>query len=155
MFRNGRATVAQSAELTTPDWMARAPGSPGETPPCLLMILGACKIPRNCNVLQVPIQIVPFGVPKRGTILSMADQNCDDTSLDHPYRCFVMDSSLLNFRETLNSTNLPSLNEPVSKLGFHQNTKSQATLTVICTWKDHASRLICKGTDDGMSWDSP
>ena len=39
---------------------ARVRGSPGETPPCTLMSPGACKIRRGCNVLQVPIQIIPL-----------------------------------------------------------------------------------------------
>ena len=41
--------------------------SPGETPPCMLMAPGAFKILCRCNVLQVPIQIIPVGVPKRGS----------------------------------------------------------------------------------------
>ena len=35
-----------------------------ESPTCTLMAPDACKIPRY-NVLQVPIQIIPLGVPKR------------------------------------------------------------------------------------------
>ena len=30
------------------------------------MTTGACKIRRGCNVLQVPVQIIPLGVPKLG-----------------------------------------------------------------------------------------
>ena len=41
-------------------------GLPGEIPPCMLMAPGACKIRREYNVLQIPIQIIPLGVPKRG-----------------------------------------------------------------------------------------
>ena len=35
--------------------------------PCTLMAPGACKIHRGCNVLHVPIQIIPLGVPKWGS----------------------------------------------------------------------------------------
>ena len=38
--------------------------------PCTLMAPGACKIRRGYNVLQVPIQIIPLGAPKRGSPLS-------------------------------------------------------------------------------------
>ena len=31
------------------------------------MALGACKIHFGCNVFQVPIQIIPLGIPKRGS----------------------------------------------------------------------------------------
>ena len=31
------------------------------------MTPGACKIRRGCNVLQVPIQIIPLGVPYMGS----------------------------------------------------------------------------------------
>ena len=37
-------------------------------PPCTLMAPGACKIHHGCNVLQVPIQIITLGMPKRGSI---------------------------------------------------------------------------------------
>ena len=40
-------------------------------------------ISRGCNVLQVPIQIIPLGVPNQRAILSVADQNCDAMSSDH------------------------------------------------------------------------
>ena len=59
--------VAKSDEQTAPDRRARVRGSPGETLSCTRMTFGACKILRGCNVLQVPIQIVPLGVPKRGS----------------------------------------------------------------------------------------
>ena len=47
---------------------------------------GACKIRRGCYVLQVPIQIIPLGIPKWGAIPSVADQNCDGMSPDYPSR---------------------------------------------------------------------
>ena len=34
-----------------------------QRPPCTLMAPGACKIRRGCNVLQVPCQKIPLGVP--------------------------------------------------------------------------------------------
>ena len=34
---------------------------------CTLMAPSACKIRRGCNVFLVPIQIIPRGVPKRGS----------------------------------------------------------------------------------------
>ena len=40
----------------------RIRSSPGETLPCTLMAPG--KIRRGCNVLQIPIQIIPLGVQK-------------------------------------------------------------------------------------------
>ena len=66
----------------------RVPGSPGETLPCALMAPGACKIRHGCNVPQVPVQIIPLGVSKLyqsgGVIPSVADQNCEGRSPDHP-----------------------------------------------------------------------
>ena len=59
--------VAESNELSALVRKARVRDSPGVTLPCMLMTPGACKIRRGCNVLQVPIQIIPLGVPKRGT----------------------------------------------------------------------------------------
>ena len=35
--------------------------------PFTLMAPGACKIRRGCNVLQVPVQIILLGVPRRGS----------------------------------------------------------------------------------------
>ena len=46
---------------------ARIRSSPAEKPPCALMAPGACKIRRECNVLQIPTQIIPLGVLKRGS----------------------------------------------------------------------------------------
>ena len=40
--------------------------STGKTPPCTLMAPGPCKIHCGSNVLQIPIQVIPLGVPKRG-----------------------------------------------------------------------------------------
>ena len=57
--------AGKSHEYSTPDRKAQVRGSPGETPSCTLMSPGACKIPRERNVLQIPIQIIPLGVPKR------------------------------------------------------------------------------------------
>ena len=45
---------------------------------------GAYKIRRGYNVLQVPIQIVPLGYESGAAIPSVADQNCDGMSPDHP-----------------------------------------------------------------------
>ena len=77
--------MTQSAEHSTPDWRTWVEGSPGETPPCTLMALGASKIRRGCSVLQVPIQISPLGVLRRGANLHpVGDQSCDGMSSDHP-----------------------------------------------------------------------
>ena len=48
------------------------------------MAPGACKIRRECNVLEVPIQIIHLGIPKRGDIPSEVDQNYDGMFPDHP-----------------------------------------------------------------------
>ena len=48
----------------------------------------ASKIRRGCNVLEVPIQVLPLGVPKRGSRtmkISVPDQNYNDMFSDHPY----------------------------------------------------------------------
>ena len=52
-----------SAECSAPGKRARIRCLPGETPPCTLMVSGACKIHRGCNVLQVPCQLLPLEVP--------------------------------------------------------------------------------------------
>ena len=65
-FRKNHFAVAKLVEYSAPDRKTRVRGSPGEKPPCTLMASSACKIRRECNVLQVPIQIIPLGVPKRG-----------------------------------------------------------------------------------------
>ena len=79
--------MALSAEHSAPDQRARVRGFPGflarETPPCTRMAPGACKIRRGCNVLQHTIQIIPLGVPMRGSHPSVADQNCEGMSPDH------------------------------------------------------------------------
>ena len=60
-------TMRKSDEHSAPYWRARVRGSPDETSPCTLMASGACKIRRGCNILQVPIQIIPLGVAKLGS----------------------------------------------------------------------------------------
>ena len=60
-----RAAVAQPAECSASDRRSCVQGSLGKTPPCTLMASAACKIRRGSNVLQVTIQIIPLGVPKR------------------------------------------------------------------------------------------
>ena len=61
--------MVQSAEHLAPDRRVFFRGWPNKTPSCILMALGAFKICRRCNVLQVPIQIIHLGTP--------ADQNSD------------------------------------------------------------------------------
>ena len=69
-------TLLQSSSAL--DRRARGRSFLAEIPPCALMALSACKIRRGCNVLQVPILIIPLGVlPLGGAIPSVADQNCD------------------------------------------------------------------------------
>ena len=46
--------------------VARILGSTSEILPCTLMVPGACKIRRRCNVLQVPIQYYTSGSTKAG-----------------------------------------------------------------------------------------
>ena len=60
----------QSTQLS--NWRAQIRGSPVKTPPCILMAPSTCKNRRGCNVLQIPIQIIPLWLPKRGS---------------HPLRC--------------------------------------------------------------------
>ena len=62
-FMQNRVVVAQSIDSAH---SAPYGGTPGEKPSCTLMAPGACRICRGCNALQVPIQIIPLGVPKRG-----------------------------------------------------------------------------------------
>ena len=57
--------MAESDERSALDLRARVRDSPGERLPCTLVAPGACKIRRGCNVLQVPMQVIPLGVPKR------------------------------------------------------------------------------------------
>ena len=75
--------VVQSVESSAQDWRARVKGSPGETSPCTVVVPGACKISCGCNVLQIPIQIIPMGYQSGGAIPSVADQNCDGMSPNH------------------------------------------------------------------------
>ena len=58
------AAVAQSQEFS-------GPGSrlAQRKPPRMPMAPNACKICCGCNVLQVPIQIIPLGIPKLGNHL--------------------------------------------------------------------------------------
>ena len=59
-----------SYDFYAPDRKTRVRGSPDETLSCTLTALSACKIRRNIlqggNILQVPIQIIPLGVPQQG-----------------------------------------------------------------------------------------
>ena len=50
---------------SAPDRRARVRDLPSETSPNTLMVPGACKIRRGCNILQVPMQIIPLGVLRR------------------------------------------------------------------------------------------
>ena len=59
--------VIQSAEHSTPDRWSRVRNSLAEAPPCMLMVPGACKISHGCIILQVPIQIMPLEILKRGS----------------------------------------------------------------------------------------
>ena len=61
------------------------------------MAPAACKICQKCNVLQVPIQIIPPGVPKRGRHLLRSDSE---------WWCYISESSFRTASPTLNSTNL-------------------------------------------------
>ena len=49
----------------SPHHKARDRDSPGETPPCSLMTLSACKVCFGCNVLHVPPQIIPLRITYR------------------------------------------------------------------------------------------
>ena len=62
------AAIAQTAQHSALNRRAWVRSSLGEKPPSTLMAPGPCKIRRGCNVLQVPTQIVPLGVPKRGSL---------------------------------------------------------------------------------------
>ena len=67
------AEVAQLVESSAPDQRAQVRDSPGEKPPYMLMALGAYKIRRGCNVLQVTAQILPQVVPKWGSHVLCGD----------------------------------------------------------------------------------
>ena len=54
--------MAESAEHLAPDRRARFRNSFGKTTPCVLMAPVERKICRECNVLQVPIQIIPWNI---------------------------------------------------------------------------------------------
>ena len=62
-----KAEVALPAEYSALDRKARVQGSPDETSPCTIMAPVASKIRHECNVLQVPIQIIALEVLKRGS----------------------------------------------------------------------------------------
>ena len=62
-----KAMVAHSTEHSSTDRRTKVRSSAGRTPLCTLMAPGACKIWRGCDVLQVPIQIIPLEVLKRGS----------------------------------------------------------------------------------------
>ena len=77
--------MAKSDEHSAPDRGDRVRDSPGETLPCTQMAPRACKIRFECNVLQVPNQIIPLGSINTGkSFPSVADQNCNGMSPDHP-----------------------------------------------------------------------
>ena len=57
--------VGKSDEFSAPDRRARVRGSPGLTLTGMLIAPVAYKVRRGCNVLYVPVQIIPLGVPKR------------------------------------------------------------------------------------------
>ena len=63
------AMMAQTADRSSLDRRARVRVSLGETEPCTLIAPGAYEIRRGCSVFQVPTQIIPLGVPKRGSHL--------------------------------------------------------------------------------------
>ena len=56
----------KSDESSARDQRARVRGSTIETQPCILMVPGACKIHRECNVLKVLIQIILLEISKQG-----------------------------------------------------------------------------------------
>ena len=53
--------------FSSPDLRARICCSPSKKPPFTLTAPGAYKIRHWCNFLHVPIQIMPLGIPKRGS----------------------------------------------------------------------------------------
>ena len=55
-----------------------------ETPSCTLMAPDAFKNCRGCNVLQVPIQIVPLRAPKQRRYPVLSGKNCDVMPPDNP-----------------------------------------------------------------------
>ena len=67
MFMQVWAAVVKSDEHSAPDRRVRIRGLPGETLLCTLMAPGACKICRECNVLQVTSLFIPLELPKRGS----------------------------------------------------------------------------------------
>ena len=76
--------VGKSDEHSSPDRRAQVQDSFGETPPCSLIAPGAYKIRRGCNVLQVPIKIIPLGVTKWGSHPLRGRSKFDGMSPDHP-----------------------------------------------------------------------
>ena len=84
-LRYAWAAVVLSAEHLAPDRRARVRSSPGETLPYTLMAPSACKIRRARNVLQVPMHNYNSGSTKGEEIIpSVANQNCDGMSPNHP-----------------------------------------------------------------------
>ena len=67
LFLNRRVAIAKTIETSASHRNPRVQGSSGEKPRYTLKVPGSCKIRRGCNVLQVPIQIMPLKVPKRGS----------------------------------------------------------------------------------------
>ena len=80
---NNRAAFAQSVESSAPDRKARVEACLAKT---VMYANGtvACKIRCGCNAFQVPIQIIPLGVPERGIYPLRVNRNCDGISPDHP-----------------------------------------------------------------------
>ena len=62
-----RAAVTLLAEQLAPDLRSRIQGSSDEISQCTQFAPSACKIHLGCNVLQVPVQIVPLEVQKQIT----------------------------------------------------------------------------------------
>ena len=68
LLQISRPAVAILDAHSAPDRRARVRDSRGEIPPCALMAPGACKIRRECNVLQVPFQNYTSGGTKAGEL---------------------------------------------------------------------------------------
>ena len=118
----------QWVESLAPDRRARVRGSPGEKLPCTLMAHGACKIRRGCNVLQVPIQIIPLEVPQVGESSSPQKIKIVMACL----RTILRDESL-----TVGSR-LPALLQSNVKPylpTYHQNIENEPVLASVSTWQ--------------------
>ena len=62
----------------------RVRGSPGGKQPYTLMAPGACKSVVGAMISKFPSKLCFWGYQSRGAIPSMAYQNCDGMSPDHP-----------------------------------------------------------------------